>query len=169
MKITSKLLMLFIVIVVLLFLFELILRRTATYIKPNDFTFELLPDSILIKTPIGQRLRPNTIVMVKNHPQSHRDILMSINSLGFRGPEFPTNKPLNEYRILVIGDSITWQDGLNDEETWVRLTEKSLNASTKGRSFRMINGGVGDVGTKEEVDNLTMHAAVVKPDLVVVG
>jgi len=77
------------VIILLLIVIEIYLRFTVLYIKPIGFTFELLPDSIYIQTPLGKQLRPNTKIIIKNNHYSHRNITLSINSMGFRGPEIP--------------------------------------------------------------------------------
>ncbi|OGG00680.1 hypothetical protein A2153_05900 [Candidatus Gottesmanbacteria bacterium RBG_16_38_7b] len=64
---------------------------------------------------------------------------------------------------------MTFQQDLNDEETWVRLTQNYLNSTPRGTIFHTINAGIGDIGTKEEIDNLEMTVNQVQPDLVILG
>src|SRR5690242_6769129 len=65
-------------------------------------------------TPTGKRLRPNRRITIENHRLSHQKVLIETNSLGYRNGE------INEKtgtRILFLGDSVTFQDYLNEEQT----------------------------------------------------
>lgn len=152
------------VLFLILFSLELYLRWTSSYVKPSGWTFVTGSDELIVETSLGKRLRPNTDVVIKKHPQSHRDIPIHINSLGFRGSEIPKEKNQTETRILVLGDSITWADGLEEEKTWVHQLQNDLVSTNSGTSYRVINAGVGDIGMKEEVDILSETIGKVHPD-----
>ena len=53
----------------------------------------------------------------------------SINSLGFRDRrEYSLEKPPNTFRILVLGDSVTFGHGTLDDTTYPYLLEQQLRA-----------------------------------------
>jgi lysophospholipase L1-like esterase len=154
---------------------ELILRNRAVYVvREQQSVMQSLgfidqsPEYLIDNTPRGRRLIPGTSVIIKNHQTSGRDIPIRINSQGFRGPELTEKKP-GQYRILALGDSITWGDALPEEETWVKLLEGLLSSARKSGPVEVVNGAVGDIGTREEVDILTERGLAVHPDLVLVG
>jgi lysophospholipase L1-like esterase len=153
---------------------EIYARHVAAYVVAErvdnaQTSAELLnPQDIVQSTPDGgRRLIPNVRAVIHNHPFAHRDVLMQTNSLGFRGPEIAETKPAGGLRILVLGDSITMGEGVQEEETYVRRLEEYLRGGP--RAVETINGGVGDTGTKEQVDILKERGLKLDPDVIIVG
>src|SRR3989344_9014122 len=52
--------------------------------------------------------------------------LVNTNSQRTRGKEILIEKPKNTYRILMLGDSMTFGWGENDDETYSRILETNL-------------------------------------------
>ncbi len=52
---------------------------------------------------------------------------VKVNSKGLREYEYDYEKPPNTYRILVLGDSITFGWGVAFEKTYSKILEKKLN------------------------------------------
>lgn len=127
------------------------------------------PELLIRYTPKGRRLVPGAQVRILKHRLSGRDVDMQINSLGFRARELSPQKGPEEFRVLVLGDSITWGDYLPAEEVYVERAERLLNPSPDGRRVELINAGVGDIGIREEMDILDETGLATRPDLVVVG
>ena len=127
------------------------------------------PELLINYTPKGRRLVPGAHVRILKHRLSGLDIDMQINSLGFRARELSARKSPEEFRVLVLGDSITWGDYLPADEVYVERAERLLNPSPDGRRVELINAGVGDIGTREEMDILEESGLASHPDLVVVG
>jgi hypothetical protein len=121
---------------------------------------------VLFGGPHGVRLRPNTRGEIHHHVLSGRDIVIEVNSLGLRYPELPPKSP-EEFRVLVLGDSITFGDFVLEDETWTRQME-ALTAGRK-KKFRFINAGLPGAGTAEELALFREIGERVKPDLVLVG
>ena len=88
------------------------------------------------------------------------------NSQGYRGPLVPWEKPEGTYRILAIGDSYTWGDGVPDDAVWVRLLEQDLSACGP---VEVINAGFVGRNTVGEADYLWDKGPRLGPDLVLVG
>ena len=89
------------------------------------------------------------------------------NALGFRAPEIPPRQP-DTWRVLVLGDSLTWGAGLAEEQ---RYTERmaALLATSTARRVEVVNFGLSGLPTTRERDLLREHGAAVAPDCVVVG
>lgn len=149
---------------------EIYLRLSAPQVVRSDSKNALLIESdpaFLIKyTADGKSIIPGANVIVRNHQLSHRDIPIRINSYGFRGPEIEAKKE-NEYRILVLGDSITWADYLLEDEIYHHQLYRL--ADETGKKTTVINGGVGDIGLQEMMNILTENGLQISPDLVVVA
>ena len=127
------------------------------------------PDLLIRYTSKGRRLVPGAHVRILKHQLSGLDIDMQINSLGFRARELASRKSPEEFRVLVLGDSITWGDYLPADEVYVNRAERLLNPAPDGRRVELINAGVGDIGTREEMDILEESGLATQPDLVVVA
>ena len=61
------------------------------------------------------------------------------NSFGYRNPEITVEKPLNTKRILVLGDSISFGHGVEDDESYPRLLETALSTSLQETNVQVIN------------------------------
>ncbi len=133
----------------------------------KETTEEKSIDSVvLFGGPHGVRLRPNTVGTIRRHALSGLDVVIRVNSVGLRYDELGPKAP-DEFRVLVLGDSITFGDFLPEAETWTRRME----ALTKGRpkAIRFVNAGLPGAGTLEEFWLFQEVKDVVRPDLVLVG
>lgn len=115
-------------------------------------------------SPTGKRLRANRRITIENHRLSHQKILIETNSLGYRNPEIGDKQGL---RVLFLGDSVTFQDYLNEEHTFVRQVEGLAQQS--GKKWETINAGVGAISLKTELAILRETGLALKPDVVVLG
>lgn len=116
-----------------------------------------------------RRYIPNTKGIVRNHGISDLDVHIRINSLGFRGEELAAAKPGGETRILFLGDSITAADYLQEEDTFVVRVGRYLRKSIPDRNFKVVNGGLRDIGLTEAREILEEIGLKTHPDIVVVG
>jgi lysophospholipase L1-like esterase len=90
---------------------------------------------------------------------------IKINSQGFRGPE-PTSDPATE-RVIVLGDSITFGNNLELEDTFPFKLQQRL--VSQGRNVEVLNFGVGGYDTLQEVALLEIRGVKYHPNLVVVA
>src|SRR5262245_15443579 len=68
------------------------------------------------------------------------NIHIKINSLGFRGDEFPRVKPPNTFRIVVLGASTTFNSEVSSNEaTWPARLQEKLRQAFPGRNIEVIN------------------------------
>jgi len=134
-----------------------------SYAKVDTREQSSINSVILFGGPRGARLRPNTRSQILKHSLSKRDVLIEVNSMGLRYPELG-KKTEDEFRVLVLGDSITLGDFVPEDETFTSLFEKL----TAGRSKRIgvINACIPGAGTMEELYLYEEVRDRVQPDLV---
>jgi lysophospholipase L1-like esterase len=87
-----------------------------------------------------------------------------INSHGFRGAEFPLEKDPAVYRIVSLGESTSYGDGVEWQETYSFRLEEMLRA--RGYAVQVINAGVRAWTTYQSTRFLELEIANLKPDLV---
>jgi len=90
----------------------------------------------------------------------HLDKVIRINKRGFRGEEFSVPKKEGSYRILTMGDSITYGNGDNDK-TWPAYLGKILDVE-------VINGGVPNWESSHLLARFKNEGIYFKPDLVII-
>jgi len=91
------------------------------------------------------------------------------NRFGYRERDFATPKPPGVFRIVILGDSLTWGAGLAPDERYSNLLEKSLNETYPVKKFEVLNFGIPGGPTIEERDILRKYREQVQPDLIIVG
>ena len=85
-----------------------------------------------------------------------------INSNGLRDREVAFEKPKGEFRILCLGDSQLFGDGIPEEETFVSLLESRF------KSIQAINTGVIGYGNDQQLLYLQEEGIRYNPDIVMV-
>ena len=85
---------------------------------------------------------------------------VSIDSLGYRGTDFPRVKPQGETRIVFIGDSFVHGDFVHNEETLPAQLERVLGE--RCHNVRVINAGLGG-STIIEHHQLIIRALASRP------
>jgi hypothetical protein len=104
---------------------------------------------------LGWRHRPGAVALFKN-------AVVRINDAGLRDDELPGERP-QEWRLLFLGDSQMFGDGVTAEDTFVdRLQHQH-------RSLQAINAGVIGYGTDQEVLYFERDGRQYSPNVTVVG
>jgi lysophospholipase L1-like esterase len=105
----------------------------------------------------------------------HTDYQMTvhINSKGLRDREIDYKKEKNTYRIGVFGDSFTFGEGVQNNETYPKLLENLLNAdeqlSVSGKRIEVLNFGIGKTGTSHQYAYYQKEGRKYDLDLVIIG
>ncbi|MCX5704042.1 MAG: hypothetical protein NT066_06105 [Candidatus Omnitrophica bacterium] len=94
---------------------------------------------------------------------------VSVNSDGFRGPEYFLQKPPNTFRILMLGDSETLSVSLEPAETLAAQLEGLLNKNSKSLHYEVLNFGVEGYNTLQELEQLKTKGLKYNPDLVILN
>lgn len=91
--------------------------------------------------------------------------LVKINAHGLRDEEIPYQKPDDEKRILVLGDSVAFGWGVSQGETFSDRMEPLLQKQT-GARWQVINAGVNGYNSEQEAIYLRTEGMRYSPDLV---
>lgn len=113
----------------------------------------------------GYRLKRN---FAGEHSSREYKALIYTNSEGLRDAEHPVSKSKDTFRILILGDSITFGYGVKAEESYPKVLERLLNSEGTGR-YEVINAGIPGYGTAQEYLYLRESGLKYEPDLVIVG
>jgi lysophospholipase L1-like esterase len=112
------------------------------------------------------------------HRPSKTAFLMGVqvdtNSHGMRDNEASFKKGENVFRIVLLGDSLTMGWGVPQNQLYAHLLEVELNqippdGFRKGTRFEVLNFGVGNYNTVQEVALLRHKAISFDPDLILLG
>lgn len=132
-------------------------QHLVDFLKGRDFFPGRLYDSTK-----GWTLLPN----LRNERQPYLiDKFVNSNSIGIRGiKEYLIPKPLGVKRILLIGDSFTFGNEVNDNETYAYYLQELL-----GDGYEVINMGVYGYGHDQMLIKLKEEAAQYQPDFIMLG
>ncbi len=112
-------------------------------------------------TPLPFRLRPGSHGMMMRCP-------ISINSLGFRGPEISVDKA-GAYRIVVLGESTTFGMTIQPQDKpWPEVLEQIIHERLKSRRpVQVINAGVPAYSIYASLYRLPREILPLKPDMII--
>lgn len=86
------------------------------------------------------------------------------NSLGFREREFDPQKKAGVFRVAVIGDSLTYGQGIAAEQRLTNILEKKLNAAAP--AYEILNFGKGGAETLDHIEFLKKYVLGTRPDFI---
>jgi lysophospholipase L1-like esterase len=97
---------------------------------------------------------------------------VSINALGQRGPKAQRAKAPGTYRIVALGDSLTFGYGAPQDGIWPAALQRILSADPArlgARAIEVLNLGVSGYNSADEARVLETKALDLDPDMIVVG
>ena len=103
----------------------------------------------------GYEMMPSTPHYTYHYP-------VQINALGLRGPEVEAKKP-GEVRVFALGDSMTYGQGVADDQTIPAVAQ----SNDSGRTFTVVNGGVRGYATNQELGMLRELGPTIDPDVII--
>ena len=95
--------------------------------------------------------------------------LVRNNRYDFRERDFRVPKPPDVYRVMVLGDSLTWGAGLAIEQRYTAIAERLLQEAFPKKRFEVLNFGIRGGPTTAERDILQEYKDIVQPNMIVVG
>ncbi len=100
---------------------------------------------------------------------SYVGVMVRINNLGMRGPDVSIEKPPGTFRILGVGDSVTFGYGVPEEDTFLDVLQDKLNADSTGKlHYQVLNAGDPATGLDYYTYKVEQVGAELKPDLILV-
>lgn len=98
---------------------------------------------------------------------------MKINSHGLRDREYEYHKPLNTLRLGVFGDSFTFGEGVQNNETYPKYLENlfqmNKNIKNLGVDVEVLNFGIGKTGTSHQLAFYQKEGQKYNLDIVIIG
>lgn len=131
--------------------------------------FKLSP-SINITYLRNYRFSDNPVITYELRPGSP-DGSQVISKAGLRDREFSRNKPDNVFRIVVLGDSVTYGLFVPRDQTYAKRLESLLNRSAgdTAQRYEVLNFGVPGYNTTRVAETLRARALAYLPDLIIYG
>jgi lysophospholipase L1-like esterase len=144
---------------------ELALR--VVFAHSLDFSMEMWKYATQLKRPVADPQL--SFVHAPNRSAFLMGVPVSINSHGLRDREYSEAKPPNVYRVMMLGDSTTFGWGVREEDTAAKFLERKLNAHLPPGydKAEVLNAGVGNYNTVQEVTYYETRGRAFHPDLVV--
>lgn len=140
------------------------LDRDVTRLKPPR------PGSV---ATLGQIIRRSDHSRIVYELRPRLDVIfagarLSTSDAGHRGADVAGRKPISTFRIVGIGDSYMFGQGVADDETYLaRLSGPTVDLLS-GRQVETVNLAVPGYNTVMEVETLRARAEALHPDLVLI-
>ena len=93
---------------------------------------------------------------------------ITTNSLGLREREIPIKKPDNTFRVIALGDSVTFGAGIDVNKTFLKVLERNLNYNSTLK-YEVINAGVSGYNLIQKYIFLENKLIKYEPDLVLIN
>jgi lysophospholipase L1-like esterase len=135
--------------------------RLNNYLTPQQYNSEFVPDPLLF-----WKLRSN--LHTRSHVQG-ADFELIVNSKGLRSPELPFYKVPKEYRVLCLGDSITYGHGVDYSYCYPQQLKDLLQGAYADRKISVINGGCPGYSLWQGMQLYKSLGSKYRPDLVILG
>jgi len=103
----------------------------------------------------------NTSYFALRWQQSHPTVL---NRLGFREREFSTEKVADSYRIIVMGDSFAYGQGIASEARFTNIISRDLDDGSD--TYEVLNFGRPGAETIDHIEWLDKYILGLSPDFV---
>lgn len=154
----------------------------------KEFLLDFVPKDDVTLVELSFYLHPSTVPIelsdleFSSHgtkifpliPITRSTMASKCNDRGFRDRDYAVPRPGNAFRIVCLGDSCTWGQGVKEEDTYSKRLEDLLNESMLGSNsenaltrFEVINAGRCGYSTKEERLCFEHEASHYSPQMVV--
>lgn len=142
--------------IVLLCVLEVAIRLLANF----------SPRLIQRSADIGGHYRPGLETRLIA-PESGKSILVSINQLGFRGPQFPRNKSVNTMRVAILGDSQTAAINMSQTNTLRDVLSTQLAKKFTDVDWQVMDFSVSGASTAQQLNLFRQRVKQYDVDLVI--
>lgn len=112
---------------------------------------------------MGTRLRPG---FRGTYTTAEFSIGIEINEQGLRGAAVRTPKPRDTFRILALGDSFTFGQGVEADQAWPHLVSGLVDGAQR---VEVVNAGWAAPGPRGQARYLESRGVAFEPDLVLMA
>jgi lysophospholipase L1-like esterase len=117
-----------------------------------------------------KRVSPDPAIGHEHRPGAAAGLMgveVRINSQGLRDREYAYDRAPGVARVAMLGDSLTLGWGVALDDTWSKRLERMF--AGEGRGVEVLNFGVGNYNTAQEVSAFLKEGAKYRPDVVVLN
>ncbi|MBX7185831.1 MAG: SGNH/GDSL hydrolase family protein, partial [Vicinamibacteria bacterium] len=93
---------------------------------------------------------------------------LTTSDAGYRGADAPSPKPAEAFRIVGIGDSYMFGQGVSDDEAYLARLPRLMRGAVPNRTIETINLGVPGFNTVMEAALLRDRLALLDPDCILI-
>lgn len=130
------------------------------------FRWEGLPPAAPGQLPAGLDLDGRLFELKPDLDVSLGSFRLRTNALGCRGPAVAMPKPADVFRVVVLGDSVVFGWGVDEQVTFVRRLQDEWQAGASGKRLEVVNLGLPMYDTHQELASLREVGLGLAPDLV---
>ena len=123
--------------------------------------YQFHPDYLFLSLPNSATQR-----RIKLAEGGYHEVTIEVGPQGFRNPYVPPKSP-GEFRILILGDSFTMGDGVEDHETVPFQLQSLFAEHYPDRHITVVNGGLNGAGPVQEFGMLVERGLPLEPDAVI--
>ena len=136
--------------------------------EEND-TFHEYSEIVNEKTRTEISDYPNNFNISYIDQKAHKctNCIENLNEQGLRGKSFSQNKSDEIFRIIAVGGSTTYGDGLHDDETWPEQLQKMYDGMELDLQIEVINAGIPAGHSTNESQLIKKKLVNFQPDLVI--
>ncbi len=154
------------IVTVLIFAGVLEVALRVIFAHSLDYSMEMWKYAVALKRPVADPKL--SFIHAANGSAFLMGVEVSTNSATLRDREYPRQKAAGVFRIVMAGDSTTLGWGVPLEQTTAKHLESELNRmQIPGRRFEVLNAGVGNYNTVQEVEHYLAIDRAFHPDLVI--
>jgi lysophospholipase L1-like esterase len=143
------------------------------FVAENDVYFREWP--ILLETFAAEEPTPRYLFKTNQRVARHgnaivpaqpgEEVFWSSNAWGFRGAEFPVEKPADVIRIVCMGASTT-EGTFSDRETYPYFLQQELDQRYPAQKIEVINAGHHGQGVADMQALLQQRVLPLQPDII---
>ncbi len=123
------------------------------------------------------QMRPNMKASLLFHsfagddptPSDNQRFEVTTNSWGLRCPELNRTKGARQWRVLCLGDEVTFGYGVNDEQTYESFLQRHMREERKGKQLQVINAGCPGWSSYQAREWTRLEGRYFDPDFYVLG
>jgi hypothetical protein len=128
------------------------------YMQELKNSYGLTPGLIVPDPELGWKLIPNAQFLATT---SEFSVIYKINSQGLRDKEYPIIKPKGKIRLVALGDSFTFGEGIPYSKRFTDISERNLP------NLEIINFGVPGYGLDQSILLFERKGLQFSPDFVI--
>lgn len=154
-------------IVIMLVVVEIILWKVAPVADPFAKYKNVNPVNYQYIESQFQKNVSYTFEIEADLPLMDTSTTFTTNNMGFRGDDLISPKPVDEFRIFIVGGSTTENLFIDDAIGFERQIQEKLQAENPGKKVKVYNAGKSGDASPDHLAMLGQRLVHLNPDLII--